>query len=290
MLPKAVVFNLVKRAVESDPVEIEGAARGYDNEVYFVKTIDGNVFVVRVKRFGEVSFRQEAWAMERCRETGVPVPKIFLVDEVSFGGRRMEVMVQSKVLGKSLSEIQKRLSKEEFIEILRRVGEVLGRIHSVKVYGFWRRLDSGRWSLVGWERYMRSIIRDRSSERRYILSAGFSQEDFDFMIDMLWKYREEFPCDQPVLCHGDLLPEHIFVNVEEDFEITGVIDFGEFQGAPNIHDFDVLSFECPTFDLLPLLEGYPYRECLNDDFEMRLNLHKLALLMGYLAHHMKIGT
>jgi len=289
-LPKSMVFELVKRATGLDPAKIARTARGYDNEVYFVKTRGGKAFIARVKIFGGVGFRQEAWAIERCREAGVPVPMVFLVDEISLGGRSMEVMVQSKVPGKPLSEVQDNLSKEEFIRVWRRAGEILGRIHSVKVDGFWRRLDSGKWSLIGWRRYMHSIIRDRSSEKNYILSAGFSREDFSFMLDMLRRYRDEFPCDQPVLCHGDFLPEHIFVNVEDGLEITGVIDFGEFQGAPNIHDFAVLSFECPTLDLSPLLEGYPYRDCLNEDFELRLNLHKLALLIGYLAHHMRIGN
>lgn len=134
------------------------------------------------------------------------------------------------------------------------------------------------------------MVRDRVSDKKdkkYVLSAGLSQEDFNFMVDMLRRYRDEFSCSQAVLCHGDFIPEHILAN---DLRIAGIIDFGEFQEAPKIHDFAVLSFKCPTLDLSPLLEGYPYREYLNDRFDLRLNLHKLSLLIGYLAHHIRVGN
>ncbi|KYH38116.1 MAG: hypothetical protein AYL29_000680 [Candidatus Bathyarchaeota archaeon B24] len=90
-LPKSMIFELVKRATGLDPARIERTARGYDNEVYFVKTRGGKAFVVRVKMFGEAGFRQEAWAIERCREAGVPVPTVLLVDEISFGGRSIRL-------------------------------------------------------------------------------------------------------------------------------------------------------------------------------------------------------
>ena len=71
--PEPTVFRLVRRATRYEPVTSKRLASGYENEVYVVRTREASAFVVRIRRWGEVDFHQEAWAINRCREADVPV-------------------------------------------------------------------------------------------------------------------------------------------------------------------------------------------------------------------------
>lgn len=155
----------------------------------------------------------------------------------------------------------------------------------MEVDGFYRRHLEGRWDFATWNAVMDSAIHDRTKERGFILSAGFTEVEFDFMIDMIKRYRDEFPCRQPVLNHGDYLPGHIFV--DEALRITGVIDFGMYEGAPPAHDFAYMN---GRIELAPVIEGYGDQSSINGSFQVRMRLHQVALGMGHVAHNMMIGN
>ncbi len=72
-------------------------------------------------------------------------------------------------------------------------------------------------------------------------------------------------------------------------KISGIIDFGMFQGAPPIHDIAYLNFEEPNLDLEAIKQGYGDEEIFDKDFDLQLNMYKLMLQMGHLAHNVKIG-
>jgi Ser/Thr protein kinase RdoA (MazF antagonist) len=285
--PTEVIFDLVKRATSQEPVRRAKIVRGYENEVYYVETRQ-SAFIVKIRRFGEVGFQQEAWAMERCREAGAPVSEVLLVDTIQSDGKLFEAMVQRRILGQPLNDVLWRLEKPALDKVIRQVGEILGCIHhSVQVEGFGRRHADGTWDFSTWERIMASAVRNLCSEKAHILHAGFSEQEFEFMMEMLQKCRDEFPCHKPVLCHGDFEPDHIFV--DEHLKVSGVIDFGQFQGGPPILDFIHLSFVQPELDLEPFKSGYPDRGLIEDRFDRRLHLHRLGFLMGCVAYTTRIG-
>ncbi|NIP26422.1 MAG: aminoglycoside phosphotransferase family protein, partial [Phycisphaerae bacterium] len=156
-------------------------------------------------------------------------------------------MVQRKLPGTALSDRQKSLTQQELQAVFRQAGEILSKIHSIKVNGFYKRQADGSWDFATWQKVMISALKDRAAEKTFILASGFSEIEFNVMLGLLKKYKDEFACDQPVLCHGDFLPDHIFV--DDHLVISGIIDFGEFQGGPPIHDFARLSFEHPEINL-----------------------------------------
>ncbi len=285
--PAEVIFDLVKRATSQEPVRRAKIVRGYENEVYYVETRQAAAFIVKIRRFGTVPFHQEAWAMKRCREAGVPVSEVLLVDMVESNGELLEAMVQCRALGQRLNDVLWRLDKPALDSVLHQVGEVLGCIHSVQVEGFGRRHADGTWDFSTWEPIMASAVRNIGQKKEHILQAGFSEQEFELMMTMLQKYLDEFPCHRPVLCHGDIEPDHIFIG--EDLNISGVIDFGQFQGGPPILDFIHLSFVQPELDLEPIKIGYPDKALIENRFDRRLYLQRLAFLMGCVAHTIMMG-
>jgi aminoglycoside phosphotransferase (APT) family kinase protein len=283
--PESAIFQLVRSATGQTPLRRQKIVAGCDNEVYCVATAHDKEFIVRIRRFGNLSFEQEAWAMERCRAAGVPVPDILSVTTLSEEGGDLEAMVLNKVDGVSLADLKSDPPALE--KLLIEAGAILRKIHSVKADGFYHRHDGGRWDFPDWESCMDSSIRDRSEEREFILKAGFSPAEFDTMLAAMKNCKTCLSGRQPVLNHGDYLPGHIFV---KDGRISGVIDFGDFQGAPPVHDFSIFSMQDPSPDLRPLLRGYTDGAPPDDRFTTSLSLYQVGLQMGYLAHYVKSGN
>lgn len=284
--PESLVFELVQKSTSEKPISRTKIIQGNDNEVYKVATRAGKNFYVRIKHFGSVSLTQEAWAMGQCRDAGVPVPEVFLINKITLPEGEREVMVASEAAGKPLDILERELSLDDWRKVTENAGRTLRKIHSVKVDGFYHRHNDGSWDIPSWERLMELAGKDRAAERSLLKSVGFNDNEFDFMLKMLAAYAKEFPCDQPVLCHGDYLPSHIFAT--RDLKISSVIDFGEFQGGPPIIDFSQ-DTEGNWFDLEIFKAGYDDPELFDHRFARRLEMQNLATRMGYLAHHVRIN-
>jgi len=285
--PIEVLFDLVKRATNEDPIGVERIVGGYENEVYKVATRHAN-FAVRIRRLGNVGFQHEAWAIDSCHRAGVPVPEVLLVDTIQSGEKPLEAMVQNWIAGRPLDDVLGEIAQRDLDRILHQIGELLAGIHSIPVEGVGRRHAEDHWDFSTWDQMTASQAQNRDSKKEYILQADFSEQDFEAMLQLLRQNDEEFPCSHPVLCHGDFDPQHIFVN--ENLNVSGVIDFGQIQGGPPILDFMFFSLARPEMDLTPILSRYPDPENqVEDRFERRLNMCRLGFLMGCVAHITKTG-
>jgi aminoglycoside phosphotransferase (APT) family kinase protein len=286
--PEHVVFELAERASGQAPTARQKIVRGYDSEVYRITTRGGADFVVRIHHRGGADFANEAWAIEQCRRAGVPAPEVLLVEHLLVDGQPREVMVQRAVPGRPLCEIHAALSRDQLAEIWRQIGAALGAIHSVRAGGFYKRHPDGSWDFPDWASIMRSAIHDRTAEKPLLLAAGLAESEVDRMLALLEYQRDHSAGEPPVLCHGDLAPEHLFVG--GDLNLSGVIDFGEFQGGSPLVDFANLSMNCPDLDLAWLRRGYANQALFENDFARRLLLAKIGMQMGYLAHYIRQGN
>jgi aminoglycoside phosphotransferase (APT) family kinase protein len=278
-----VISEIVKRATGQAVIAQEKLVRGYDNEVYIVQTSASGDFVVRIHHHGGAGFAEEAWAIEQCRGVGVPVAEVLLVEILTIDDQPREVMVQRRVPGRALSEIAPDLQRAKLEHIWQQAGAALGAIHSIRVGGFYKLRSDGHWDFPDWESMAQTG--DRASERPLLLQAGFSDQDVDLMLSI---QEQELPTRQPVLCHGDFLPGHLFV--DDRLHLTGVIDFGEFQGGSPLVDFANLSMDCPDVDLMWLQRGYPNQALFDETFARQLFLIKVSMQMGYLAHYIQQGN
>jgi len=285
--PESVVSGMVRRATGEELVSSAKIVRGNDNEVHQIATGGGLEYIVRIHRGGEVDLHAEAVCIQEYRAAGAPVPAVHLVDLAEHGGEQIEFMVMDRAPGRPLSELAPDLGPEDWRQAGNAAGAALGRMHAVRAGGFYHRDANGNWDFPDWPSVMASTIEGRSADAAWIRQVGFSDAELAFMARMVEVYRDEFDCPEPVLCHGDFLPEHIFV--DEDLNVTAVIDFGMCQGAHPIHDFAVLAMTDTGLTPGLVLEGYPRREWVADRFQLRLYLHKLTLDMGFLAHHVRIG-
>jgi len=284
--PEEVVLEIVARATGEKPVSRTKLMRGNDNEVYVVATASGTAYVMRIQRAGEIELQAEAALIEEARKAGAPAPRVYLASVLEHEGEQLEFMVQDRVPGRPLGEVEAGLSEDDWARVSRDAGRALGQIHSVRAGGFYMRHADGSWDFPDWQSVMDSTLRDRGSEKEWILAAGFSDDEFAQMMRLIERYVMEFDCPEPVLCHADFLPEHIFV--DDELRVCGVIDFGMAQGGHPIHDFATLAMVRTGLTPERVLIGYPASDFVRDRFDLRLHLHRLALEMGFLAHHVRI--
>lgn len=279
--PRSDLADLVCRATGSTLVEASRILEGYSNEVYQVRCADGQDIVVRILRFDDdVSYSVaagEAAAIEKARAAGAPAPEILLLDTVRIDGAEFPVMVQRTVSGRPLAEVIDQLSQRQRQQVLSELGGLIARIGQVPVDG-----------PLDWPTAMAAELAVRHVDRDKILAGGFSGTEFDRMLGLLERYVVDFPCEQWVLCHGDLSLKHIFITNDGTHgmhgaavRVAGIIDFGDWKPGAPVHDLAVLRVREPELDLAPLLAGYGMPA--DPVFRRRLDLHTLLIALGSLA-------
>jgi aminoglycoside phosphotransferase (APT) family kinase protein len=282
--PEREVFALARRAAGREPLGREQIAHGFDNEVYAVALEDGAQLIIRIRRHGGVSYADEAWAIEQSRAAGAPVPEILLLDTVPAEDGPREAMVQRCLPGRPLAAREADLGPDELAHVLRQLGVALAALHSVPAGGFYQR-HAGTWDFPSYDAVWDSHISERKAEAPLLLEHGFSEADVAEMLAMMEQAREQLRWEQPVLCHGDLSPEHVFV--DDNLALSGLIDFGEFQGGSPLGDIAYFHDARPQFDLTLLQAGYGDRWPFGPALEERLLLNNIGVQIGYLAHFIR---
>lgn len=81
--PPDMLRDFVKKATGQEPEPPKRLMFGETNEVYDVRTRNGQEVIIRVSHEQEETFGKEKWAIEQCQKTGVPVPDVLLVEDVT---------------------------------------------------------------------------------------------------------------------------------------------------------------------------------------------------------------
>ena len=291
--PKAAIESFLRGVTPKRVESLERIFNGVDNEVYAVGFEAQESQFLRIKREGAKSFATEAWAMEQCRKQGVPVPEITLLSEIESEGELRPVMMVESVKGAPLNKILTSLSDLERAQVAHRTGEAMRRMHSVHTAGFYELtlvatdvsgVFEESWDFPDWESLMFQSIKERTEESLRWREAGLSEIESEKILELMQRYRQEFACVQPVLCHGDFGARHLFF--DDRLQLSGIIDFGDFVGGPPILDFAGLHSDCPEIDMNAICTGYGDAFELTDRFESRLRLHALCDNAGSLNWHL----
>lgn len=277
-----IIFQLVKDLGFS-PMSRTKLVKGYDNEVYEISTKENIVLIFRIKHFGETSMEEENWVIQEYKKVNAPVPHVYKVGTFKENNEDKEYMIQRKISGTPLAEIKDQLTNEKLSQVYEKAGTILRQLHQARVDGFYKRHNDGVWDFPDWYKVANSAVIDRGKETTFYLKSGFMEDEVKKMLGFLEIYRDQFNCKQPVLCHGDYLEEHIFI--DKDLTITGIIDFGMYRGDHPIHDFARLYSDSRFANMDSFKKGYGDHEMFHDRFEIRLLLEALGNQMGHLGYY-----
>jgi aminoglycoside phosphotransferase (APT) family kinase protein len=261
---------------------------GFDSEVYAVRLAEyPRALIVKIERGdAEVSLDQEAWALGAARGAGVPVPEVLHVGQLVDAAQSLTYLVETQVPGQSLARRLSIRAEPDWRAAFERVGAVLARLHQVWVDGFWKRRSTGEWDFPTWEAVMASTLKNRETEWRELRDSGFTAPEVERVFAGITRYATDFPCRTPVLCHGDLLPEHVFF--DDTGRLTGVIDFGMYFGGDPVSDLAVIRMATTDAQVDAIVRGYSTGAALGPRFQLHLHLSLLTTQLGYLLHHMRL--
>lgn len=282
--PKDLLSAFVEREMGVRVTGLERVTQGYANEVYRAELASSQRVVVRIRRRGVTSFVSEAWALEAARRAGVPVPEVYALGTLE-ADEPLEVMLLSLVPGRPLVELWPDLSEGERRLAMGHVGRALRGLH-LEVGGWGRRSDNGSWEFATWQERAEAEVLGREADVPVLREAGLSAAETDGLMAAVRTMLTLSP-PSPVLCHGDLGMDHVFVG--ETLNVTGVIDFGMWRGGPRELDFAVLTMYHPDVSLAWFAESYGGGS-FDKEFQRRVLTEQIAVGMGFLGHDLRVGN
>ena len=194
---------------------------GRAREVHEVVTASGARLVIRGEAHESNGLDQEAWFLARARQAGVPVPEVVWLGAVETAAGPRTVMVQTAVAGRPLSTALPGMSAGQRRSAARSCGQVIARLHSVPVGGFYRRHADGSFEFADNAALQAADLANRLDNLRLLAGAGLLTQAEVRRAEGLLPEAVAARGDGPaVLCHGELFPGHIFVATGEDEAVT----------------------------------------------------------------------
>jgi Ser/Thr protein kinase RdoA (MazF antagonist) len=283
---KQDLASIIKTVMNDDIAELLPVKQGYANEVYSVKTKKGQDVIIRIQQQGVTGFEQEAWAMSHARSLGVPVPEVYDVRQFEIAGKPHDVMVMQKVDGRPVSEISK-LKPSQLQKICEQLGLALTKLQGSTVNGFGFLKENQKWEFDNWQDYVASNLQWRESDAPYLVKAGLFEKEVSQLLDIVSEMKSQNN-QKPILCHGDIGFEHLFVN--DDLELVSLIDWGMCQGGSYALDVAVFLMYNPYIELSWIVQDYSSLRVSEAAFKREMLIWQVNTAMSFLGHGMREGN
>jgi Ser/Thr protein kinase RdoA (MazF antagonist) len=274
---------IIRKTSDDDVAEFFPVEQGLENEVYNLKTKQGQNVFVRIKGQGTTGFEQEAWAMQKAISLGVPAPHVCAAQSFEIAGERKEVMVVQKAEGASLAEL--RLEPPQLQHVCKNLGVVLSKLQSEQVEGFGFLGAENKWQFETWQSFVTGTLREREEDAPYVVQAGLSEKEVSSLLEIVGEIKVQEP-QKPVLCHSDLSFPHIFVDT--DFNISALIDWGMCRGDVRVLDVAGLLIYHPEIELNWLLQGYA-PDVSEKEFRQEMLIQQANAPMAMMAYAVREG-
>jgi len=229
------IKQIIKEEFNAETLLIRRITEGYSHYMYEVTTNKQPFrMIIRFSnnKKEDVNLGKEKYVMDLLRKNNIPVPKIYSYSH--------KYMIMEKFSGIRLDTIWESLTKEEKIQITRKIGKLLSKIHHIKLEKFGIIKDKGKiksdepfkfrkmGEYIEYNKFLREWLKAGLEDLARILSYKHISKEliieiFRYLTTNLHKIEYS---GEPVLIHGDFMPDHIFVEkINNNYEIIGLIDF-----------------------------------------------------------------
>ncbi|MDP3996416.1 MAG: aminoglycoside phosphotransferase family protein [bacterium] len=286
--PEEEIEWALKEAGGSGILKKDRIIEGETNEVHMVTDSKQREFVVRISHRENHKFERferEKWALEKCAEKGVPVPKPLFVGKREVEGKLLQFLVESKLTGVDLRTYLKQGGNKE--AVMKEVGTQLAKIHSVSMDGFGSLNEEGHAEY----KTANDLIRgDKHCQAQKVLENDkvgiLDKHVIEDAGDVLISELEKVSGVEPVLLHGDIQPSHILVH---NGQVSGFIDFENAKAGDRAEEF--ARWEMKFGEKYPIelfKKGYG-EEFFGADFEFRKNYWRVFQSMARLTYLLREG-
>ena len=232
--PDSVINEYVRRATGSAVAWASRVILGLDNEVYDVTTEGHERLIVRISRKENHRFEEERWALNAARLAGVPTPNVLLVEPAEYDRKSIMFCIEEKLPGKPLDVLLKEGVTTDLNRAIDQIGEMLSRLHSVKIDGFGYLQSDAKGQQTSFAEIM--LMANEREAELYKAAKKWSipAHQVTTGLEILDTHRELYEFHTPVLVHGDFCPQHILVDGDH---VSGLIDMQDCSGNHPIIDF-----------------------------------------------------
>lgn len=283
-VPRAVLVELVERSSAGRVVTVQRLISGDENEVYRVSLADGSVVYPRIGIPGTPAGkpRWEAWAMDRARIAGVPVPAVLAVEAVENG---RYAMVVSEAPGRQLAAARPSLSDADYLEVMTDLGRVLARLHSLRMPGAGVPDDDETWPDPATHR--RRYLANRMADCEQLGMAGLTRDESAQVIALLSDAPDLPVSDEPVLCHGDLGDEHVFI--DSHLKVCGLIDWGMWSAGSAVGDLAAAAISHDDTGFAAIVAGHNAGSPTDPAFWRAIRCSLVARLVANIGWYVTSG-
>lgn len=237
---EVVDYSLLEKSISQDfgldVKNLQGVQIGYSNKVYKGNLGKDEVYVRMHK--DKSLYPVEAAIYRVLDDYRVPVPKILALDTDPRNLGYATMIIES-AKGEPLNEAK--LSPNQRIAVYENCGQVLRRMHNIKLPSFGQlSLDDGQ--LVGeyqtYPEYMKAGDNGDSNFRYAGEHNIITRDEYKKVLE-IWKKISNLSVDQAVLSHNDFHEVHVFTDGKR---VTGVIDFTDAMGEDPRWDIAMAMF------------------------------------------------
>ncbi len=283
-----ILEKVVKSAVGYGVKDKKKVIEGEVNEVYDITPTHGDNIIVRISREKHNRFESEKWALDKCRDAGIPVPQIHLICEVETNQEKLHVCVEARIEGVSLQTLikQNALDQDEIKELTISAGETLSKIHSIKTKRFGEINSLGVGKFETWSGYMLKHNK-REIGLKEAAKIGVDTKLIQQAFAALDENQDIYEHTDSRLAHSDYGIKHMVIH---NGKINGIIDFENCRGADIAYDFSWWNYfgqNRPPVDWLT--EGYRKDGDLGEEFVERMHLVKIKIALDLLVYYGDTG-
>jgi Ser/Thr protein kinase RdoA (MazF antagonist) len=278
--------SIIRTVMNDDIAELPPVKQGYGNEVHSVKTKSGQEVIVRIQQQGVTGFEQEAWAMSHARSLGVDVPEVYDVRQFEIAGKSHDVMVMQKVNGNPLSEMPK-LETSQLRHVCKQLGLMLETLQGSTVSGFGFLKENHQWEFDSQQKFVEATLEYRESDIPYLVKAGLSEKEVSQLLGIVSEMKSQNN-QKPILCHGDIGFEHLFVN--DNLELVSLIDWGMCQGGSYALDVAVFLMYHPDIEVSWIVRDYSSLGISETAFKREMLVQQANVAMSFVGHDMRQGN
>ena len=226
----------VGRHLQAEVVEIDKLVGRVGRRVFFVRLEDREV-VLKVLDSRKSRAVGCEFAVDSLRQVGVPTPRVLAVDRSGWresGPFDYPFLILERVAGLPMDRwvLEEKPQPRPLSTVLRRVGENLRKIHSVRVPSGWGLLnDQGVGRFGSWLEYLEKH-RVRRADGSKVLALDTEWLEREDLLTPVWRARLDWLLErrdsfaalaEARLVHNDLTLKNIFLD-PADLRVTAILD------------------------------------------------------------------
>lgn len=220
-----LIDGIIKEKFNSRVLKIKDSSKGFDHKVFIATTKDKDV-VIRFPIKEKNKLMAQAWAFEKWKNLGLPVPKIFFVEK--------DYLIEEMIEGTDMNDAD--LSLEQQQKIMYTLGKIVHKMHTVKTQKFGYFKKPGIGEKDNWKTYVEKDFRGNLTE---ITKAKLITEQLNKKINTFFNERRDIlNFSNPRLLHQDLSYDNIMV---KNGKLSGIIDASDAISGDPMQDLAVIN-------------------------------------------------